>query len=86
MNKTKYPVYHNNGCDQIGIYTTIENPEPNTQLLASDFFRLDGMQFVTGEPCICGYCKKDMLTQTLGRLPIDWIDYDDPVKVEENGS
>ena len=86
MTETRYPVYHKNGCGEIGMHTTVENPEVNSQLAASDFFKLDGSEIIIGEPCVCGYCNKYMLNQTLGRLPIDWIDYDNPVKVEDNGS
>ena len=86
MTETRYPIYHKTSddnslpCGEIGLYTTVENPEVGETLKASDFFRLNGRPFEIGDKALCGNCWKPMM------ISINDIDYDNPVKVENNGS
>lgn len=77
MCKKRYPVYHKgDGCGEIGMFTAVEDPQPEDLLLASEFFKLDGSEFIVNEECKCGHCGQFMLP--FGRLPIQWVDYEDP--------
>lgn len=86
MSDTRYPVYHKTSddasiaCGEIGLYTTVESPEVGDMLKASDFFRLNGNSFETGDKSICGHCEKPM------EIVIENIDYNNPIEVEDHGS
>lgn len=86
MSDLIYPVYHktsgllSTACNEIGMYTTVEDPQFGDVLLAKDFFRLDKTGFEVNDETICGACGQPM------PISINDIDYKNPVKVEENGS
>ena len=80
MSEKKYPIYHRGGCGKIGMYTTAEDPEVGDNLLASQFFRLNGEPFQQGDKTICDNCGKPM------PICIDWIDYENPVDIKNKES
>ena len=79
-----YPIYHEDDCKEVGMYTSVENPQLGENMIAGEFFKLDKTEFLVGELAICGHCGRPFMTN--GCLPISWIDYENPVEVERHGS
>ena len=73
----RYPIYHKDECGEIGLYTTIEDPQIGEPLLARDFFHTDGTKCYPLEEPTCGHCGRRMF------MRIEWIDYDNPVEVPD---
>ena len=86
MTEKMYPIYHKHSgdlsiaCNELGLYTTVENPEVGDPLNAKYFFRLDGKQCEVDSPAICGSCGRPIA------IAISDIDYENPVEVENHGS
>lgn len=86
MAEKMYPVYHNSGgdfslgCNEVGMLTTVIDPQVGEPIFAKDFFHKDGKPFVANEETICDHCGEPM------RIMIESIDYENPVEVENHGN